>query len=441
MHLIWENVIKNLILLWTGEFKGLDAGSEDYEIAESVWNAVCQAGPDSGSFIPSAYGARPPNPATERSMCTADSWSFWMQYLGPVLLYRKFSKPKYYRHFLKLVRMVRVCLQFELSKTDVNDLQTGFATWVEEFELQFSGIYYQHNPERLSTCPITIHALLHIADSIEEAGPVWTSWAFPMERFCGQMQPAITSKCYPDACMARYIIEHAQLTQAALIHGFTEAITLQPSRSGDIAGHFKHKSYPRRTTSVMPLESVMLTRIFKALATRFDVSLAIVHQHIEAVSIEQWGKVQRLDGGDTMLAAGLTSHQRDSQDATFVRYEILVDKYAHRRNLPPTYEKQTFYGCLHHIFVVLVPHTPALKVDRPTTIFLAALSTCKLEPTPSSLSSLNIHFYSNLNDTLDIVDIVCLQCLVGRVPIDIDGGQKWAIIDRSGNLARAVFED
>lgn len=103
-------------------------------------------------------------------------------------------------------------------------------------------IYYQNNPKCLSACPIMIHALLHIADSIEEAGPVWTSWAFPMERFCGWMQPAITSRCHPDACMAHYIVEHAQLTQAALVHGFTQELTLQPSRSGVIAGHFKHES-------------------------------------------------------------------------------------------------------------------------------------------------------------------------------------------------------
>ncbi|KAG1748650.1 hypothetical protein EDB19DRAFT_1630273, partial [Suillus lakei] len=120
-------------------------------------------------------------------------------------------------------------------------------------------------------------------------------------------------------------------------------------------------------------------------------------------------------------------------------YETLVDKHARRHNLPPTYEKQTFYRRLHHIFIVRIPSTPALKVDGPTTIFLAALSMCKLKPTPSSLSSLDIHFYSNLNDVLDIVDIVCLQCLIGCVPID--GGRQWAIIDWSGNLTRAVFED
>lgn len=34
MHLIWENLIKNLFLFWTGGFKGLDRGHEEYEIAQ-----------------------------------------------------------------------------------------------------------------------------------------------------------------------------------------------------------------------------------------------------------------------------------------------------------------------------------------------------------------------------------------------------------------------
>jgi hypothetical protein len=34
MHLIWENVIPNLILLWTGEFKGLDEGVGDYTVSQ-----------------------------------------------------------------------------------------------------------------------------------------------------------------------------------------------------------------------------------------------------------------------------------------------------------------------------------------------------------------------------------------------------------------------
>ena len=32
MHLIWENVVQNLVLLWTGGYKGLDQGTESYEL-------------------------------------------------------------------------------------------------------------------------------------------------------------------------------------------------------------------------------------------------------------------------------------------------------------------------------------------------------------------------------------------------------------------------
>ncbi|KAK0477207.1 hypothetical protein EDD18DRAFT_1087747, partial [Armillaria luteobubalina] len=37
---------------------------------------------------------------------------------------------------------------------------------------------------------------------------------------------------------------------------------------------------------------------------------------------------------------------------------------------------------------------------------------------------------------LHVTDITAVQCLVGRVPC---GENKWAVIDRSGSLARAVY--
>jgi hypothetical protein len=76
-----------------------------------------------------------------------------------------------------------------------------------------NSIYYQYNPDRLSACPVTVHALLHIADSIEASGPVWASWAFPMERYCGLLNPTIKSWRYPFSSIDRYVTEVAQLTQ------------------------------------------------------------------------------------------------------------------------------------------------------------------------------------------------------------------------------------
>ncbi|KAG1845842.1 hypothetical protein F4604DRAFT_1884249 [Suillus subluteus] len=116
MHLIWENTVKKLVMLWMREFKGIDTG---------LWEAIGKATAASGETLPVV---------TERSACTADTWSFWTQYLGPVLLRQNFSKAKYYKHFVKLVKMLHVCLQFEHTAQDVEDLQVGFESWVEEFK-------------------------------------------------------------------------------------------------------------------------------------------------------------------------------------------------------------------------------------------------------------------------------------------------------------------
>jgi hypothetical protein len=46
----------------------------------------------------------------------------------------------------------------------------------------------------------------------------------------------------------------------------------------------------------------------------------------------------------------------------------------------------------------------------------------------------NIYYYS-WEGHLEVVDINCIQCLVGRVK----DGNEWAIVDRSDTCARAVF--
>lgn len=43
-----------------------------------------------------------------------------------------------------------------------------------------------------------MHGLLHLIDYVEHLGPAWCSWAFPMERICGLIQPLARSKVYLD---------------------------------------------------------------------------------------------------------------------------------------------------------------------------------------------------------------------------------------------------
>ena len=134
MHLLWENLIPNLILLWSGNFKGLDQGTESYEIPKAVWDAIGEATATAGSTIPSVYGSRVPNIAKDQYQFSAEMWSFWTLYLGPVLLRRRFQRARYYSHFVQLVRLLHICLQFEISDDEIKEIRVGFIEWVNEYE-------------------------------------------------------------------------------------------------------------------------------------------------------------------------------------------------------------------------------------------------------------------------------------------------------------------
>ena len=110
MHLVFENLIKNLVLLWTGNFKDLDEGSGDYVLSPRVWEAIGEATAASGSTIPSAYGSWPQNVAQDKSQINADSWSFWTLYLGPVLFRGRFISVRYYLHFIVSLLNSLICV-------------------------------------------------------------------------------------------------------------------------------------------------------------------------------------------------------------------------------------------------------------------------------------------------------------------------------------------
>lgn len=112
---------------------------------------------------------------------------------------------------------------------------------------------------------------------------------------------------------------------------------------------------------------------------------------------------------------------------------MLVDKNARHKTRRPEFELQTFYGQLEHIFVVKLAGTPDLA-GTPATMFFAAIKTCNIV----ARNSLDMHYYEKHGRT-EVIDMNCIQCVVGR--ISDPSGRRWAIIDRSGALARALYMD
>ena len=92
---------------------------------------------------------------------------------------------------------------------------------------------------------------------------------------------------------------------------------------------------------------------------------------------------------------------------------------------------KTFYGQLQHLFVVSLPPDTSLCLTEPTIHILASIKTCKIE---RANVGLDVHYYSKLGG-LDVLNITCVQCAVGRILCK----NGWAIIDRSGDLAQAFY--
>ena len=118
-----------------------------------------------------------------------------------------------------------------------------------------------------------------------------------------------------------------------------------------------------------------------------------------------------------------------------VQYEMLVDKYASQARRRPEYELRTFYGQLQHIFVIQFRKAhEELGLNYPSTIILASIKTCVLDNAAAQLERLGIKYYAK-EGALHVIDITSVQCLVGRVR----DRNKWAIVDRSGSLAQALY--
>ncbi|KAI0071733.1 hypothetical protein K474DRAFT_1606413, partial [Panus rudis PR-1116 ss-1] len=55
--------------------------------------------------------------------------------------------------------------------------------------------------------------LLHIPDNILTCGPMWTTWTWFMERYCGILKHALKSRKHPWRNLDEYITQKAYLTQ------------------------------------------------------------------------------------------------------------------------------------------------------------------------------------------------------------------------------------
>ncbi|KZW01195.1 hypothetical protein EXIGLDRAFT_666478 [Exidia glandulosa HHB12029] len=436
MHLVWIDLIPLLVALYSSDFKGLDEGSGEYRLTPLAWESIGSASKAAGDTIPSALGRRVPDLADERGYRTAETWSVWTLYIAPGVLKGRFRRNKYYNHFMQLVRLLNLCIQLEISASDIAEIRRGFIDWVKKFE----EFFYQYDPARISVCTSIIHYLLHVADSIEAQGPVWVYWAFVMERHCGRIVRAVNSRKHPWASLNYFVLAEAQLQTVKSLYNLDRGFFLGPDTTTRAPGSFlqipEYETCELLAPSRMsPISTHLASQLANVLAVWYGDSSDRLHTAIKKVlppHIEEWGKVRRFDGGDTMHAADLVQHEE--RDMTYVRYEQLVDRFSHRQRRDPEFESRTFYGQLRRILVLTVsPQLAAVLDHAPQTVVIAVISQCADLSEPDSHG---IRIFSALKQGVELTELRTVECVIGRVRTH---NNNWAIVDRSDALSRVLF--
>lgn len=133
MHLI-ENMCKNYLLLFTGNFKGLNAGQEDYILPKDVLREIGEATVASNATIPAQFGRPLPNPVEERAYYTAEAYVNFFVYVAPIVFRRRFSRPKYYRHLCRFISIIKSLMAFTSTAEQRVALRAEIKLWYQEWE-------------------------------------------------------------------------------------------------------------------------------------------------------------------------------------------------------------------------------------------------------------------------------------------------------------------
>ncbi|KAF8325831.1 uncharacterized protein EI90DRAFT_2021511 [Cantharellus anzutake] len=160
------------------------------------------------------------------------------------------------------------------------------------------------------------------------------------------------------------------------------------------------------------------------------------YQHIMKLLPEvmpRWGKSRIVGGGDKVSTLWAQERRTKYRDSSFVRYEVAVDSNPRVRRKTPLV-RRICYGELHEILECVIPPSELLGTGMPTRHLLALVSDSgaymDAALTPTS--------FTNLSDTTQIIALASVSSVCGRFLYGTNS-RRWAIVDRSCELARPIF--
>ncbi|KAH7335060.1 hypothetical protein B0J17DRAFT_733100, partial [Rhizoctonia solani] len=272
--------------------------------------------------------------------------------------------------------------------------------------------YYQYSVNRLPACPLTIHAILHIPFYIRQTGPLWASWAFVMERFCGQLLPAVKNRVRPYEHLDNYIQRRAQIQIVSTIHNLPAlAQTSIPKRLAEDGTELSKELSPVYGYSVPSLilgtPVIKKVTMTKALFNQFTKYFGVVYgssnsrylrSRIDRDSIVRYGRFRMSGDGDRIWTAKIIDGNPSARDNSFVRYTLLPDRNAAFRNRPDQPERENQYGRLLDIYYVVYQEslTTVFSNDTRRPYLLAFIQPCDTRGMDATLPETPVVTYERM---------------------------------------------
>lgn len=263
MHLVSLNLTDLFIKLWRGTLDcepSDDRETWDWVVLKGdIWKFHGKAVADTTPYLPGSFDRPPRNPA-EKISSGYKAWEYltYIFVLAPALL-RGILPDKYWQHFCKLVKAIRLLHQRRITREQLYHAHQLLVQFVEEFEL----LYYQRRADRIHFCRPSVHALLHIAPEIVRLGPgvYYTQWT--IERTIGNLGEEIKQPSKPYANLSQRGVRRSQVNALkAMIPDLERDADRLPRGAVDVGNGYMLLRARDQTARKLPEEEEMAVRTY-----------------------------------------------------------------------------------------------------------------------------------------------------------------------------------
>ncbi|KAG9073965.1 hypothetical protein FRC06_011022, partial [Ceratobasidium sp. 370] len=312
MHLLFENLVPNLIKHWTGNFKGLNKGTGDYRISANDWATIGRLTREAGHTIPSAFVGTLLNIADDGHLFKAEAHEFWFQYIAPVVLQGRLPEPYYH-------------------SAEIDEIEDMIHEWITDYERVLLALGLKNR----------VRPYEHLDNYVQRRVPM-----------------QIVSRIYNLPLLTKPKINYRYQAGEKL----TSRKTMYPRFDSIVLSAPVHKNI-RLTTQI---ENQLVKYFATAnLALRLQTRQAILDQ-IDTGTLVRYGRFHLAGDGDKVRVTDLIQRNPSiAQDNLFIWYTLVGDANASFEDLPDDPIEITHYGQVLDIYYVEFIMDPENDTHKP----------------------------------------------------------------------------